>query len=118
MSVLTVGTLYKSNFNGIAWSQPGGSGTTVFPQQNTGPFWLQPGKTYPVIGPNFAEAGQALWRAGCNHGFNTFQSFRDFDSATGKSAAVVCCPICSYIVQLLEPYELLDNYLQVPIVIG
>lgn len=117
MSVLTVGSLYIPNYGGIHWTQPGGVGTTVFPQQNTGPFWNNPGKSYPLIGPPFAEAGQALWISPCGHGFDTVQIFRDYDSNTSQSAAVVCCPICSFLIELLEPYSLLQNYLQVPIVI-
>lgn len=117
MSVLTVGALYIPNYNGIAWSQPGGVGTTVFPQQNTGQFWNQPGKTFPLLGPPFAEAGQALWISACGHGWDSMWIARDFDSTTNMSAAVCCCPLCSFIVRLLEPYTLLQNYLQVPIVI-
>lgn len=117
---LVVGTLYIPNFNGIAWSQPGGPGTTVFPQQNTGPFWLQPNKTYPLLGPPFAEAGQSLWINPCGHGDDVSQVFRDYDCLTGSSAAVVVCSVCSYILRLIEPYQAINNissYTALPIII-
>jgi len=114
MSVLPpIGALYYPNYHNIAWSQPGGTGTKVFPAQNDGPM-----TAYPVPGQFIIEAGEALWRAGCGHGFDEFQVFRDYDDVTMKSAAIQCCPICSYIVAILEPYEVIDDVLQHPILVG
>jgi hypothetical protein len=31
--------------------------------------------------------------------------FKDFDFVTGLSAACICCPVCSYLQFLIEPYE-------------
>ena len=113
MSVLPpLGALYIPKWNNIAWSQPGGVGTKVFPAQNDGP-WLQ----FPVPGQFISEAGEALWRAGCGHGFDEFQVFRDYDSNTSKSAAIQTCPICTFIVAIIEPYELFRDPLQYPILV-
>lgn len=118
MSVLTVGSLYIENYGGTRWSQPGGVGSVVFPQQNSGfGYYQQPGKTFPLISSPINEQGQALWISPCGHGFDTLQVFRDFDSSTNMSAAVLTCPLCSFLIRLLEPYELVSNYLTNPILI-
>ncbi len=113
MSVLPpLGALYIPNWNNIAWSQPNGVGTKVFPAQQSGPF-LQ----FPVPGQFFDEPGEALWRAGCQHGFDAFQVFRDYDDSTGMSAAIQTCPICTFIVAVIEPYERIFDVLQYPILV-
>ena len=113
MSFPVIGQLYIPNYHGIAWSQPGGTGTTVYPQQNDGPF-----TAYPVPGQFFAEAGESLWRSGCGHGWDAFHISRDYDPNTSSSAAVIYCPLCSYVVQILEPYDLVYSVTQYPIIVG
>lgn len=105
------GTIYIPNYNGIPWAQPGGQGTTVFPQQQSGP-WLN----YPVGGQFFIEAS-GLWVAGCGHYMDYPEVFRDFDPCANLSVALVCCPICSYIQYGFEPYEVFDDPMQNPITI-
>lgn len=101
MSVLPpIGTLYHKNYNGIAWSQPGGPNTTVFPQQNDGQF-----AGYPILGNIISEAGESLWHSPCGHGWDCMLVERDFDDSTHKSVAVYQCPICSLILQYVEPFE-------------
>lgn len=107
-----VGSLYIPNWNNIPWNQPGGVGTKVFPTQNDGPF-----AAYPVPGQWISEAGEALWRAGCGHGFDCAQIFRDYDDCTGQSAAIQCCPICTYIIRSYEPYEVIFSQ-QFPILVS
>ena len=104
MSSFVVGSLYIPNWNNIAWSQPGGVGTQVFPAQNDGPFLA-----YPVPGQYFSEAGEALWRSGCGHGWDSMQIFKDYDTVTEMSAAILCCPICTYLINVIEPYEEIEN---------
>lgn len=113
VSIDSVGSLYIDNFNNIAWTQPGGSGTTVYPQQNDGVM-----TTYPVPGQWISEAGEALWRAGCGHGFDAFMVWKDRDDTENLSAAVVCCPLCSYIIRVIEPYELWTDPILYPILVG
>ena len=112
MSVLPpVGALYNSRWNNIAWTQPSGPGSQVFPTQNVGP-WL----TFPVPGQFWAETG--LWTAGCQHWFDDWQIFRDYDDSTHKSAAIQCCPICTYIIAIIEPFELTETKGQFDIIVS
>jgi hypothetical protein len=94
-----IGSLLYPNWNNISWSQPVPGGT-VYPQQNNGPF-----TAYPVPGQFFAEAGEALWRSGCGHGWDCMGVERGFDSCAGTSIAIYFCPICSYVVNIVTPYE-------------
>lgn len=113
MSVLVVGGLYITDYQGTPWSQPGGIGTQVLPTLGDGPM-----TSYPVPGQFLMPSAQAIWHPGCGHGCDEWQIFRDFDSDTDMSVAVVTCPICSYVVQLIEPYEEIENYFRFPIIIG
>lgn len=107
-----VGTLYIPRYNNIAWTQPLGPGTTVYPQQNNGAF-----ANYPIPGLTFVEAGCSLWLFGCGHGADVIKVFRDYDASTGTSAAVCCCPMCSYLSRIIEPYEMWTDSTQYPILI-
>src|SRR6516162_9578598 len=96
VSQANVGTQLYPQYNNIAWTQPGGPGTIVFPQQTNSTI---PG--FPVPGSSQNDKGQALWPVwGCGHGTNVLRLFKDFDSVTGLSAACVCCAVCSYIQYL------------------
>jgi hypothetical protein len=107
-----IGSLYYPNFNHIAWSQPGGYGTTVFPQQLIGiPF-----EAYPVPGQIWAE-NSGLWVLGCGHWQNQMRVFRDYDAETGMSAAILCCSLCTYVQRIQEPYESITNEFNFPILI-
>ena len=112
MSSFVIGSLYQPKWNGIAWSQPGGPSTTVYPQQNNGPF-----TAYPVPGQFFGESSQALWRAGCGHGFDEFLIFRDYDEGLQMSAALQCCSICTYIVREYNPFEIIFEVPQYSILV-
>lgn len=108
-----VGTIYIPNYNNIPWTQPLGPGTAVLPPQNNGPF-----TNYPIPGIIFGEAALALWHLGCGHGIDVFRVFRDYDSGTKMSCAVVCCSICSFISSLKEPYEIIFDPNQYPILVS
>ena len=110
MSVLTIGTLYQKNYGGIAWSQPGGPGTQVFPTQNVGNYAF-----YPVSGQIWQELG--LWTSGCNHWWDCMAVVRDFNDATNMSAACFLCPVCSYLINIVSPFEAIYNPLSFPILI-
>ena len=114
MSVLPViGDFYIANYHGIAWRLTAGPGSPVIPTLGDGPM-----TQYPVPGQTLAPTGQALWRGSCGHGWDTFLVQRDFDSATGKSVAVIMCPICSVTLHYVEPYEAIYDPLQFPIIVG
>lgn len=101
---LFVGSLYIQNYNGTAWSQPGGPGTTVYPQQQIGTNYA----AYPVVGQIWAE-NSGLWVAGCGHWFDCVRVFHDYDNMLESSAAVICCPLCSFLIRLIEPYDQIYN---------
>jgi hypothetical protein len=107
-----VGALYIPNYQGIGWQQIGGIGGKVLPTLGDGPF-----TAYPVPGQWYGPSGQALWLSGCGHGYDTIQVFRDWDATCQISAALLCCPDCSYINAVIEPYEEIYNYISMPILI-
>lgn len=86
-----VGTQYNPRFNNIKWSQPGGPGTLVFPQQQNGPF-----TNYPVPGQFFIELS-GLFVAGCGHWMNLPRVFNDHDNMLDEDVVAVCCELCTYI---------------------
>jgi hypothetical protein len=101
-----VGTFYIPNYNGIPWSQPGGPNTTVYPQQENGP-WLQ----YPVPGQWFSESS-GLFSVGCGHWVDLPKIFVDVGLIGGIRMAAVCCPLCSFIqyyIPLTQYYDLSSN---------
>ena len=107
-----LGTLYIANYNGIAWSQPGGPGTIVYPQQNTGSFG------YPGDQLLMQEKGQGLWVSGCQHWLDTWQIWKDINVCTNQNVAILTCPICSFIQQIITPYEAAFNVIEYPILVG
>ena len=111
-SLPPIGSLYISDWNGIAWSQPGGVGTKVFPTLGDGPF-----TAYPVPGQFYSPSSQALWILPCGHGVDFPMAFRDYDNVNQSSVCVLCCSICTYILKYIEPYENIDNVLSYPILI-
>lgn len=101
VSQASVGTLYVANYNNIAWTQPGGKNSKVFPAQaNNAPFTL-----FPVPGQVIDEVGMSLWPLGCGHGVDVIRVFKDFNTDTQGQCAVVACSICSFIVNIISPYE-------------
>jgi hypothetical protein len=115
VSLPTIGTLYDPKWNNIAWSQPGGAGTKVFPAEAINIPWGPP-NGYPVVGQIFSE-NSGLWTTGCQHWFNALMIFRGFDVSTGKSAAIACCPLCSFVCNILEPYESITDPMRFPVII-
>lgn len=96
-----LGSLYKKGLvNGLpVWTQPGGSGTLVFPQFPT---------LYPQVPQGFPQspfAYQGLFVFGCGHWANTTEVFEEYDPYTQVRAALCCCPMCSYIQLIVEPAD-------------
>lgn len=100
-----VGALYVPNYNNVAWSQPGGAGTPVYPQQVTGGFNLLATKPFNEL------TGQYI--GVCGHSFNMCTVFRDIDVNTGESMALLCCPSCSCVQRTISPFsDAVSNGLQ------
>ena len=101
MSLPVLGSLYLGfTRNGLpVWTQPGGIGTPVYPQAPL---------VYPQVNEGFPQqvmAYEAQLVGFCGHWFNVPEVFKEYDSSTGKQAAIVCCPVCSGILLIVEPYE-------------
>ena len=102
VSQSSIGLQLYPRYNSIAWTQPGGKGSQVFPAQARN----QPMTTYPVPGQIIDEVGMSLWPVwGCLHGSDVARLFKDFNTDANTQCCVVACPICSYIQYLITPYE-------------
>jgi hypothetical protein len=112
MGLPAIGTLAVANWNGIAWSQPGGAGTTVYPQEQVN----VPFTAYPVGGQIWAE-NSGLWVLGCGHWQNAVLILRSYDPVNQVSAALICCALCTFVQRIQEPYESIENPLLFPVII-
>ena|SRR5882762_8908386 len=102
----TVGAMYQGGLvSGLPFfTQPGGVGTQVFPSQQNAQPWVE----YPVIGEVINEY-QPWWPPGCLHSVKFWKIYKEFDYVTQLSCALICCPICTYVQRVVEPYdEILD----------
>jgi hypothetical protein len=77
MGIIVVGTLYEKNWGGIAFTQPGGPYTQVFPAEAVN----VPFTAYPVPGQVFAE-NSSPWVCGCLHWVDEPMVFQDHDGFT------------------------------------
>ena len=98
-----IGTLYNTGLvNGLlVWTQPGGPGSIVQPQPpqiNPPPTWKNSNwlPAYPYV-----YIGLLSWP--CGHWTNTCEIYQEFDPVNEVEAALLCCPVCSFIVQIVEP---------------
>jgi hypothetical protein len=107
MALPAVGTLYyggKINGRGpIVYTQPNGPGTPVFPPLPT---------VYPPQNQGYPQqvfSFEGFLSLPCGHWVNTVEVFKEYDSVAQSSAALCCCPVCSYIVEIVEPYSNWEN---------
>jgi hypothetical protein len=110
----TVGVLYLGFYrNGqLVWKQPGGPGTEVFPQAPS---------LFPQVFQGYQQqvmSYPSLYVAGCGHQFNCYEIFEVLSPADGHQVALVCCPTCSFIQQVIDPYSSYQNYEDTPIVVA
>ena len=84
-----VGTLFPVDFTAAVYTQPGGPGTTVYPQQAQGEM-------------------MGLFNAGCGHFFNSW--LVQCAAVCGVPSAIVGCPLCGYVVQIITPFSLIYTY--------
>jgi len=101
-----VGALYPSGGRGgVAWKQPGGVGTLVYPQQVTGVDYFS---TKP-----FSELS-GMMSSPCGHYMNAPLVQREYDYTTNQSVALLCCQLCGYVVWTISPFEAALNTVQLP----
>ena len=109
MSLPEIGTLYQNpSIPMQTWTQPGGPGTTVYPQA----YDSARGFLEAPLNPT----GQYV--PGCGHASNILRIWEVYDSDTNQQAALICCPVCTFIVRIIEPYSAFDDYIVCPIVIA
>lgn len=99
-----VGTLAYDGlvYGQLYWTQPGGPGTTVFPQQ-------QPAEKV------------AMFVLGCGHWVNSFEvrimAYQPPSQPLDK-AAYVLCPLCGFVNRIIYPssllYDPIANYIVLP----
>lgn len=104
-----VGALYPpGGLNNIAWTQPGGIGTQVFPAQIVG-------GSYESTEPFNERSG--IFNCGCGHSQNQALIQREFDYDTNQSVALVCCPLCGFVSYTLTPFEAVLDTVYQPITV-
>lgn len=101
MSIPTLGVMLNSGLvHGLpVWTQPGGPGTPVFPQQ-------PPGQQVALFVMPY-----------CNHWTNNIHvGFGQ--NGSGGPIAYLACPLCSCVVRIFDPASLyldnLANYILIP----
>ena len=111
---LTVGMLYLGTTrNGLpVWSQPVPGGP-VYPQLPSQFSWFKPDSGIYKWPANYA----AQYFFGCGHPLNVPEIYSAYDPYTQVRNAIVCCPMCSYIQQILPWAEYEDNQ-ETPLVVA
>jgi hypothetical protein len=119
---VVVGQLYLGEYrNGLkVWDQPGGVGTRVYPQ---------PPRVQPWFGgqnqENIERDGIYSWPlsfpsqyvGGCGHFLNCWEIYSYYDPYAEEVMALVTCPQCSYVQQILT-LEQYQSYLDTPLVVA
>jgi hypothetical protein len=110
----SVGQLYLGESrNGIkVWDQPGGIGTTVYPQLPS---------RFPSVNigyPQVVMSYPSLYVLGCGHPSNCLEIYQDFDPYAGQQVCLECCPQCSFIQKIFTPASDYRDYQKTPIVVG
>ncbi len=110
-----IGGLYQLGLlNGQPfYTQPGGIGTQVFPTQANAVPWPE----YPVPGLILNEY-VPWWAPGCGHSIKYWKIFKEWDYDTNQSCALVCCPACTYVQSVIEPFEEWLNPIQRAIIVS
>jgi hypothetical protein len=108
-----VGQLYNGGYvNGLkVWSQPVPGGL-VYPQ---------PQRQYPQQYQGYYQAPMAysyLYAFACGHLLNCPEIYEVYDPYAGVQVALVCCNQCSFIQQIISPYEDYQSYIDTPIVVA
>jgi hypothetical protein len=116
----SVGQLYLGFLrNGLkVWAQPGGIGTPVVPQPPSNFSWF--GKNDSGVGGNIYEwpvAYPAQYYFGCGHPLNCPEIYSYYDPYEEVIQALICCPVCSYIQEIM-PLSTYEDYVEVPIVVA
>jgi hypothetical protein len=88
------------------FTQPGGPGSPCVPTQPPQPYENIEGLAPAVVPIPYNEQA-ARFHADCGHSFQSYEVKRC--AVGGVPSAVLCCPICSFVVNIYTPYSLLDE---------
>ena len=101
-----IGALYPPDGLGnIKWSQPGGVGTMVYPQQQTS-------TDYFSVKP-FSELS-GMMACPCGHYINSPLVQREYDYTVNDSVALICCEMCGYVCWSISPFEAALSTVNIP----
>ena len=106
-----VGELYHGGLvNGQqVWTQPIPGGL-VYPQpQELSPEKYMGYQQMQMIYP-------AYYSAGCGHFFNCYSIIEAFQPSSGHQVALVTCPQCSFIQEVIDPYSNFQSYIDTPLI--
>lgn len=85
-----VGTFFSKKPYLPPFTQPGGVGSQTYPQQSSG------------------EITCAQWILPCGHGTNNFEV--ESAQSCGTQIALLLCPLCAYLVNVISPYSAIYSY--------
>lgn len=106
-----LGTLYiRPNGPNGYWTQTDGPFSSVLPAQV-----VQPNSTIAPFSTAPVTEQTGVMSFPCGHFVDEPMIYRDYDYVTKSSAAMVCCPMCSILADVVEPYEAWLNVITNPI---
>ena len=91
-----IGQQWDPRYNGIAWTQPGGIGTKVYPQEVTGNSNLFTTLPYNELTGTFIF--------GCGHSADQVYLQMDYDYMSDQQVGLICCPVCSFVQRVISPW--------------
>lgn len=114
----SVGDLYLGpNRNGLpVWSQPVPGGL-VYPQLPTNMPWFGEANSQPGDQFSWLMSYPALYYFGCGHPLNCPEIYSYYDPYAEEVMALIVCPMCSYIQQIM-PLTQYENYILTPLVVA
>ena len=112
-SSVVVGQLHSQTSGYPPSQQQGGVGTPVTdPIQHIGPTSnIKPDLLFPI------NEFTGRFRPGCGHSINSYEVLRELVSGCDASALIVC-PICKYIQNIITPYDLIHTSLGFELIVG
>lgn len=107
---------YQGAMNGTPnfYTQPDGPGTQVFPTQKNN----QPWPEWPAAGGMIINETTPWWSPPCGHSLRFWQVIREYDYDNDVSCALVTCSYCSFVVNVIRPFEEWLNPQQFAIIVG
>ena len=109
-----LGTMY---FGGKLNGQPFYTQSAPFEPVYPGPYngvWTD----FPIIGLTINESAYAWWPIGCMHAIAAYDIVHEWDYETNMDCALICCPSCRYVQNVIEPFSAWLDPIQHAIIVG